>query len=62
MEHQQKLDELHRQSLENAEAFIKTKGILSESDKEKVDKAKKEWQEAWTKFQEALLYLERIEI
>jgi hypothetical protein len=62
MEHNNKINELHRQSLENVEAFIKTKGLLPDTDKEKVDKAKAEWLEAWNKFQEVLLYLERIEI
>ena len=62
MGHKQKLDELHKQSLESADAFIKSKGELSEQDKEKVDNAKKEWQESWNKFQEALLYIERLEI
>jgi hypothetical protein len=62
MEHKQKLDELHKQSLESADEFIKSKGELSEQDKEKINNAKKEWQEAWNKFQEALLYIERLEI
>ena len=62
MEHKQKLDELHQQSLENVDAYLKSKGELSEQDKEKVETAKQEWQEAWTKLQEALLYLERLEI
>jgi len=62
MEHKDKLDELHKQSLDKAEAYIASKKNLSEADKEKVAKAKNEWLEAWTKFQEALLYLEQLEI
>jgi len=62
MEHKDKLDELHKQSLDKAEAYIASKKNLSEADKEKVAKAKNEWLEAWTKFQETLLYLEQLEI
>lgn len=62
MEQKNKLDKLHKQSLDHAEEYIASKKNLSDADKEKVEKAKSEWLEAWTKFQETLLYLEQLEI
>ena len=62
MGHKKKLAELHKQSLQKVEDYVKKKGELKEEDHEKVHRAKDEWQKAWTKLMEALIVLERIEI
>jgi hypothetical protein len=62
MENKKRLEELHNETLKQAEEYLKTKEGLKKEDKEKAHNAKKEWQEAWAKFQETLLYLEQLEI
>ena len=62
MEHKKKLDELHKESLEKIEDYINTKKDLTDEQKEKLNHSKKEWQEAWNRFQEMILYLEQLEI
>ncbi len=62
MEHKEKLEDLHKESLQKVEDYVKTKGALKEEDHEKVHKAKEEWQKAWNKLMEALLVVERLEI
>ena len=62
MRHQHKLEELNKESLQQLEEYIKTKGELKKEHHESVHKAKEEWQLAWAKLQEALITLERIEI
>jgi hypothetical protein len=62
MEQQKSLDELHKESMAKAEEYLKAKENLKPEDKEKLHNAKKEWQEAWSKFQEILLALEQLEI
>lgn len=62
MGHKKKLEELHKESLQKVEDYVKKKGTLKEEDHEKVHSAKEEWQKAWTKLMEALIVLERIEI
>lgn len=62
MEHKKKLEDLHKESLEKVEDYVKTKGSLKEDDHEKVHRAKEEWQAAWGKLMEALIVLERLEI
>ena len=62
MEHKKKLEELHKESLQKVEDYVKTKGALKEEHHEKVHTAKEEWQLAWNKLMEALIVLERIEI
>lgn len=61
MNHTDKLKELNAQLLENFEAYIN----FTRPEKEhhdKIEDAKKEWQDAWNKFMETLLVLERLEI
>ena len=62
MSEKKKLDELHQQSIQQIEAYIKMKGDINEKDHTAIEAAKNEWLAAWNKFQEALLILERIEI
>jgi len=62
MEHKNKLEELHKESLEKLEAYLKTKSEANPEHHEKVHEAKKEWQQAWSKVMEALMVLERLEL
>jgi len=62
MDHKEKLDELHKASVEKLEEYLKAKGELKQDDHEKVHAAKDEWANAWNKLMETLLVLERLEI
>ncbi|MCY7310825.1 MAG: hypothetical protein LH619_08605 [Chitinophagaceae bacterium] len=62
MEHTKKLAELHKESLQNLEDYIKLKKELKEDDQAKLHTAKEEWQVAWIKVVEVLMVLERLEI
>jgi len=62
MDHKEKLNELHKASVEEVEEYLKKKGELKEDHHEKVQAAKDEWTNAWNKMMEALLVLERLEI
>jgi hypothetical protein len=62
MEHKKRLEELNKESLEKLGEYLKTKETLLQEDHEKVNKAKEEWQVAWSKLMEALMVLERLEI
>ena len=62
MEEKEKLDELHKASLEKVEEYLKAKQELNQKDHEKAHAAKEEWANAWNKMMEALLVLERLEI
>ncbi|MDZ4809481.1 MAG: hypothetical protein SGI96_14620 [Bacteroidota bacterium] len=62
MEHTKKLAELHKESLQNLEDYIKLKKELKEDDQAKLHTAKEEWQVAWNKVVEVLMVLERLEI
>jgi hypothetical protein len=62
MEHKKKLEDLHKESLQKLEDYVKTKETLKEEDHEKLHRAKEEWQAAWNKLMEALIVLERLEI
>ena len=62
MEHKERLEELHKESLAKADEYLKTKKGLTDADKEKLHNAKNEWQASWNKFLETLAYLETLEI
>jgi hypothetical protein len=62
MDHKEKLDELHKASLQKLDEYLKAKGELKQEDHEKVHAAKDEWTNAWNKMMEALMVLERLEI
>ncbi len=62
MEHKKNLEELHKQVLAKADEYLKTKEGLKSEDKEKLHNAKEEWQQAWNKFLETMVYLETLEI
>jgi hypothetical protein len=62
MDHKQKLEELNQESLKQFEDYLKSKGQLKEDEHLKVVKAREEWQSAWSKFMEAMMVLERLEI
>ena len=62
MDHKEELDRLNKESLQQIEDYLKSKGELKEDEHLKVVKAKEEWQTAWTKLKEALMVLERLEL
>ena len=62
MDHKQELENLNKKTLEQFEAFLKSKGQLKEDEHLKVVKAHEEWQTAWNKFMETLMVLERLEL
>ena len=62
MDHKQKLENLNKETLEQFEAYLKSKGQLKEDEHLKVVKAHEEWQTAWNKFMETLMVLERLEL
>jgi len=62
MDHKKELEDLHKKSLEKMDEYMKTKGEIGEADHAKLTRAKKEWQDAWTKFMEVLMYLEKFEL
>jgi len=62
MEHKKILEDLNKQSLEKIEAYLKSKGTLKQEHHEKINEAKAKWQNSWSDFMDALMYLERIEL
>jgi hypothetical protein len=62
MEHRKELEELNKKSLEKLDQYLKSKGTLGDGDSAKLHDAKKEWQDAWNKFREVLIYLEKFEL
>jgi len=61
MQHKKELDDLHRRKLEAIEAYIKTKNYTP-GDKQKHDEALSEWEKAWAKYMDVIMYLESLEI
>ena len=55
-------EDIHQQSLEKIEAYLKSKGNLKQEHHEKIDEAKSKWQNSWNDFMDVLMYLETIEI
>lgn len=62
MEHKKELDELHKQSLDKIDEYIKTKKNLGKEHYEKLTEARKNWQASWTELMQVLMYLETLEI
>ena len=62
MDHKKKLEELHKESLEKFDEYLKAKGEIGQEHHEKLHEAKKNWQVAWSKLMEALIGLENLEI
>ncbi len=62
MDHKQKLEELNKETLKQFEEYLKSKGQLKENEHLKVVKARDDWQNAWNKFMETMIVLERLEI
>ncbi len=62
MDHKEKLEHLNKQTLQQFEDYLKSKGQLREDEHLKVVKAREEWQTAWNKFMETLMVLERLEL
>lgn len=62
MEHKEKLEDLHKASLEKVDEYLKSKPAIPQEHHEKINEAKKEWQAAWNNFLEVLLMLEQLEI
>lgn len=62
MEHKKKLEDLNKESLKRYDEYLKSKTSVKEEDQARIDEAKEEWQLAWTRFMEALMVLERLEL
>ncbi len=62
MEHKKELEELYRQKKEKIDAYLKTKKNIKPDDKKKHDEALNEWEKAWAKYMDVIMYLERLEI
>jgi hypothetical protein len=62
MENKKMFEDIHQQSLEKIEAYLKSKGNLKQEHHEKIDEAKSKWQNSWNDFMDVLMYLETIEI
>lgn len=61
MQQRKELEELYRQKKEKIDAYIKAKNINSE-DKKKHDEALSNWEKAWAKYMDVIVYLEGLEI
>ena len=62
MDHKEKLEQLHQESLQRFEAYLKEKEEVGKEHHEKIHEAKKNWQVAWGKMMEALIVLENLEL
>jgi len=62
MDHKEKLEQLHKESLQRFEEYLKAKGDVGKEHHEKIHEAKKNWQLAWSKMMEALIVLENLEL
>lgn len=62
MEHRKDLEDLNKTSMEKLDHYLRTKEKLGGEDSDKLHRAKKEWQEAWNKLREVLIYLEGVEL
>ncbi|HKB45437.1 MAG TPA: hypothetical protein VKC90_13650 [Chitinophagaceae bacterium] len=62
MDQKKKLEELHKESLEKFDEYLKARGEIGQEHHEKLHEAKKNWQVAWSKLMEALMVLENLEI
>lgn len=62
MDHKEKLEHLNKETLQQFEDYLKSKGQLRDDEHLKVVKAREEWQTAWNKFMETLMVLERLEL
>ncbi|HTB51132.1 MAG TPA: hypothetical protein VK718_00035 [Ferruginibacter sp.] len=61
-QHKNKLTDLHKESLDRLERYVGSNELLAPTDKQKIQAAKNDWQNAWNNLMEALLILEKIEI
>ena len=61
MQHTKELADLYRQKKEKIDAYIKAKNITP-ADKEKHDEALSNWEKAWAKYMDVIVYLEGLEI
>ncbi|MBS1655331.1 MAG: hypothetical protein JSU05_10835 [Bacteroidetes bacterium] len=62
MDHKNKLEELHKESLLQLEDYIKSKKEIKKDDHAKLHSAKEEWKTAWNKLLQVLFVLDKIEI
>ena len=62
MEHKKSLEELHQQSLEKIDEYVKNNPKFKEEHHEKLNEAKTKWQSSWNEFMDVLMYLETLEI
>jgi hypothetical protein len=62
MDQKKKLEELHKESLQHLDDYIKSKKEIKQDDHEKLHSAKEEWKTAWNKLLQVLFVLDKIEI
>ncbi|MBS1743559.1 MAG: hypothetical protein JST81_11040 [Bacteroidetes bacterium] len=62
MEQHKDFSEIHKQTLEKVEKYIKDKDKAPAGEYEKIHAAKDKWQTAWNEFLETLMVLEKLEI
>ncbi len=62
MNDKQQLEELNKAVLERLQEYAKKKEHLGDEERQKLHKAKEEYQASWSKLMEVLMVLERIEI
>lgn len=62
MKQKKSLEDLNRRSLEEIEAYIKTRSNLKEDHHLRLNEVKQKWQNSWSEFMDFLVYLETLEI
>ena len=62
MQHKKELEDLNRQKKEKIEAYLKSRKSLTPEDRQKHDAALSEWEKAWAKYMDVIMYLETLEI
>jgi galactokinase/mevalonate kinase-like predicted kinase len=61
-DHKKSLDELNKQSLEKFEEYLKDRSDIKKDQHDKINQAKKEWQEAYQKLVDVAMVLDSFEI
>lgn len=62
MEPTKQFEDLHKETLDKLDVYIKSKEGNSVDQHEKIGAAKDKWQAAWNEFLETLVVLEKLEI
>jgi hypothetical protein len=62
MEHKKILEDLNRQKLEKIDEYLKTKKNIAPEQQKELEHARNKWQEAWAKYLDVIMFLERLEL